>query len=104
MTLLAPFQHSENDKSIVDIAATERQMFVIEKVLNHRWRNSHLGRKGKVAGNLDLLIKWENYIEPSWNIYNETSIKRVQKVMDYLTKQGLRYLIPASFKNKTKVK
>ena len=89
-------------RNIVDIAATERQMFIIEEVLDHRWRNSKLGRKGKVASNLDLLIKWKNYLEPSWNIYNEASIKRVQVVIDYLAKQGLKYLIPASFKRKTR--
>jgi hypothetical protein len=62
VTLLAPFLQSEHE-NIVDIAATERQMFIVEEVLDHRWRNSKLGRKGKVASNLDLLIKWKNYLE-----------------------------------------
>ena len=85
VTLLAPFVYDVMRTTLTDIAATERQMFIVEKVISHRWNNPNAtnDRNLQRAHNLELQIKWKNYDVPEWNRYHERSIKQVRALQGY---------------------
>ena len=98
---LSPFNYDSIHTNLLDVATTERNLFIVEEVLNHRWKDPALaskGQKGKTASNLQLYIKWKYYETPEWNEYNEPSIKKVGLVIDYLRSHQLTYLIPYNFR------
>jgi hypothetical protein len=71
----------------------------LEKVLSHRFIP-----KARNANNLQLLIKWENYETPDWNLYSDSSIKKVEKVHDYLYEKQLQEFVPQQFKRSIKTR
>ena len=100
MKLLHPFDYDVLRTSVEEVATVERQYFTVEKVISHKWTNPELAltSKGRNANNLQLEIKWIGYDKPEWNRYNEPSIKKVQEVINYLSLNGLSYLIPKEYR------
>jgi hypothetical protein len=104
---LSPFNYDPIHTNLVDVATTERNLFVVEEVLGHRWKDIALankGQKGQKASNLQLFIKWKYYDSPEWNEYDEPSIKKVGLIQEYLRQQQLTHLIPYPLRPKKRAR
>lgn len=89
--LLTEFKFDDNSK-LIDIAAHDHELFLVESILNHKFKN-----KDKTTKNLELLIKWVGNDIPEWQSYS-TTLKKVEKVHDYLYDNRLATHVPTAFK------
>ena len=94
--LLTEFYYDPVHTDLIEVATTERQTFIVDQVIGHGWIDEEFAEsaKGRCPSNLKLHIKWRGYEIPEWNKYDEPSIKKVQKVIDYLTDHKLLHLVP----------
>jgi hypothetical protein len=97
--LLQPYQYDATRINPLAVAmkdhnsSMESRVYIVEEVLNHRFFPNSVK-----AANLQLLIKWMNEDRPQWNSYNETSIKKVKLVQDYLYDNKLGAMVPQQYK------
>ena len=59
VTLLAPFVYDVIRTNLTDVEATEKQMYMVEKVIGHRWKNPQAEKVRKLQrpDNLEIEIK-----------------------------------------------
>ena len=82
----------DDSSNLIDAATHDSEYFLVEMVLNHRFKN-----KDKSTKNLELLIKWVGNDLPEWQPYS-TTLKKVEKVHDYLYNNRLATHVPTAFK------
>ena len=89
---LKPFDYDPSKTDPESVAMTDDQTFMVESILKHRF----IGDKSPKKTNLQFLIKWIGYDDPTWEPYRNTS--NLEKVHNYLTKAKLKKFIPEKFK------
>ena len=77
-----------------DIAYTDNDEFVVEKVLQVR------GNKNGTRDQIEFLIKWQGYDESqtTWEKASNQSLMKVQKVIDFCIQHKMKRLIPVALK------
>jgi hypothetical protein len=89
---LKPFEYDSAKTDPETVAMTDDQTFLVESILKHRF----IGDKSPNKTNLQFLIKWIGYKEPTWEPYRNTS--SLEKVHNYLLKAKLKKFIPEKYK------
>jgi hypothetical protein len=90
--LLRAFNYEKEFVDPAAISLLDHEAFVIERVLEHRF-----GPGVPSAANLQLLIKWQGELQPSWQSF-DTQTRKVKLVHDYLTVKRLKKFIPRGYK------
>ena len=92
VTLLTAFSYDEIRTSPIEVATHDHEYHIVDKVLGHRFRNNKFKTQ-----NLQLKIKWEGEQSAEWYDYDST-LKRVEKVHDYLYNNKLATHVSTAFK------
>jgi hypothetical protein len=74
-------------------SSEKEKRYIIERIISHRFIP-----KERIAKNLQLLVKWSDENDPQWNSFNETTIKKVELVHNYLYEHHLGSFVPQKFK------
>jgi hypothetical protein len=88
VNLLRPFHYDKEQVNPADISLLDHEAFIIESVLDHRF-----GPGPATAANLQLLVKWQGFQEPTWQRF-DTATRKVQAVHTYLIAKRLKKFIP----------
>ena len=86
----------------------DARFFVVEKILNHRVISNSISKtvskkkEKPTLSNTQVLVKWQVDDRPTWEPIQEPSIRRLQKLAQYIAKHPeLSHLLP---KHKTTTK
>jgi hypothetical protein len=90
VNLLREFKQAPGSNPL-DTALLDYEAYLIDEILDHRFSGP------PVAANLQLLIQWTGYDEPSWQAF-DTQTRNVKAVHDYLATHKLKRFIPAAYK------
>jgi transposase InsO family protein len=89
---LRVYNYDEFDMSPADVSHLEHQAYVVESIVTHKF-----DPKPPTAANLRLLVKWQGYVEPEWQLY-DTETRKLALVHDYLRSKGLAKLISKAYR------
>jgi len=78
VTNLQPFKFDEEKINPLEIALTDNESFLVEKIIKHRFTDS----QRKIKSNLQFLIQWKGIKETTWEPWKSTS--KLQLVQEYL--------------------
>ena len=98
VTILTSFIFDAEKINPLEIAAHDDEYYVVESVLNHKFK----GRENKTK-NLMLKIKWLGQELPEWVSYDNSTLKKVNIVHDYLYANRLAIHVPNAFKRATEI-
>ena len=62
----------------MEISLTDDESFLVEKILKHKFSD----KNKKLKSNLQFLIKWKGFKEPTWEPWTNT--KKLEIVHEYL--------------------
>ena len=91
--LLTAFEYDDTRTSPIEVSTHDDEYHIVDAVLGHRFKKI---RSNKTK-DLQLKIKWLGDESPLWCDYN-TTLKKVEKVHDYLYNHKLVIHVPAAFK------
>lgn len=93
VTIMTPFIMDESTNPL-EIAAHDHEYHIVESVLQHKFK----GKNNDKTKNLLLKIKWVGENLPEWVPYDNSTLKKVELVHDYLYANRLAKHVPAAFK------
>jgi hypothetical protein len=68
VTNLQPFYFDEEKVNPMEISLTDDESFLVEKILKHKFSD----KNKKLKSNLQFLIKWKGFKEPTWEPWTNT--------------------------------
>jgi hypothetical protein len=89
---LKPFEYDASKTDPETVAMADNHSILVETILKHCF----IGTKAPNRSNLQFLVKWVGFDDPSWEPYRNTS--SLEKVHEYLIKAKLAKFIPDKFK------
>ena len=91
--LLTPFLFEEDRTNPLEVATHDDEYHIVEAVLQHKFKG-----KGNKTEDLILQIKWMGYDLPEWVSFDNSTLKKVKIIHDYLYDNKLAKHVPVAFK------